>query len=204
MLGQMQTTSVCPACGGEGKTITKKCTTCYGEGIVEKEDIIKINIPAGVSKGMQMTVSGKGNAPRRGGVNGDLLVVVDEEDHQDLIRRATTWIYNLFISIPDAILGTHVEVPTVDNNVKIKIEPGTQPGKILRLRGKGLPEVNGYGRGDLLVNVNVWIPKTMTREESKTVEKFRESESFVPNPDKDDKGFFERMRVVPVVQSGNQ
>jgi molecular chaperone DnaJ len=194
MLGQMQTTAVCPACGGEGKTITKKCTTCYGEGIVQKEDIIKINIPAGVAKGMQMTVSGKGNAPRRGGVNGDLLVVVDEEDHQDLIREGNDLIYNLFISIPDAILGTHVEVPTVDNNVKIKIEPGTQPGKILRLRGKGLPEVNGYGRGDLLVNVNVWIPKTMSKEESKTVEKFRESESFTPKPDKDDKGFFERMR----------
>jgi molecular chaperone DnaJ len=194
MLGQMQTTQVCPACGGEGKTITKKCASCYGEGIVQKEDIIKINIPAGVAKGMQMNVSGKGNAPRRGGVNGDLLVVIDEEDHPDLLREGNDLIYNLFISIPDAILGTHVEVPTVDNNVKIKIEPGTQPGKILRLRGKGLPEVNGYGRGDLLVNVNVWIPKAMTREESKTFEKLRESESFTPKPDKDDKGFFERMR----------
>jgi molecular chaperone DnaJ len=194
MLGQMQTSSVCPSCGGEGKTITKKCTTCYGEGIVQKEDIIKINIPAGVAKGMQMTVGGKGNAPRRGGVNGDLLVVIDEEDHSDLLREGNDLIYNLFISIPDAILGTHVEVPTVDNKVKIKIDPGTQPGKILRLRGKGLPEVNGYGRGDLLVNVNVWIPKTMTKDESKTIEKFRESESFEPKPDKDDKGFFERMR----------
>jgi molecular chaperone DnaJ len=194
MLGQMQTTSVCPSCGGEGKTITKKCTACYGEGIVQKEDIIKINIPAGVARGMQMTISGKGNAPRRGGVNGDLLVVVDEEDHPDLIREGNDLIYNLFISIPDAILGTHVEVPTVENNVKIKIDPGTQPGKILRLRGKGLPEVNGYGRGDLLVNVNVWIPKTMTREESKIVEKFKESGSFTPKPDKDDKGFFERMK----------
>jgi molecular chaperone DnaJ len=194
MLGQMQTRSVCPTCGGEGKTITKKCVTCYGEGIVQKEDIIKINIPAGVAKGMQMTVGGKGNAPRRGGVHGDLLVVIDEEDHQDLMREGNDLIYNLFISIPDAILGTHVEVPTVDNNVKIKIEPGTQPGKILRLRGKGLPEVNGYGRGDLLVNVNVWIPKTMTKEESKIVEKLRESGTFTPNPDKDDKGFFERMR----------
>jgi molecular chaperone DnaJ len=194
MLGQMQTTQVCPACGGEGKTITKKCASCYGEGIVQKEDIIKINIPAGVAKGMQMNVSGKGNAPRRGGVNGDLLVVIDEEDHPDLLREGNDLIYNLFISIPDAILGTHVEVPTVDNNVKIKIEPGTQPGKILRLRGKGVPEVNGYGRGDLLVNVNVWIPKTMTKEESKTFEKLRESESFTPKPDRDDKGFFERMR----------
>lgn len=194
MLGQMQTTSVCPVCGGEGKTITKKCPACYGEGIVQKEDIIKINIPAGVGKGMQMTVSGKGNAPRRGGIHGDLLVVIDEEEHPDLIREGNDLIYNLFISIPDAVLGTHVEVPTVENAVKIKIEPGTQPGKILRLRGKGLPEVNGYGRGDLLVNVNVWIPKSTTRDEAKLIEKFRDSDSFVPKPDKNDKGFFERMR----------
>jgi len=194
MLGQMQTTSVCPACGGEGKTITKKCPSCYGEGLVQKEDIIKINIPAGVGKGMQMTVAGKGNAARRGGVNGDLLVVIDEEEHPELIRDGNDLIYNLFISIPDAVLGTHVEVPTVDNNVKIKIEPGTQPGKILRLRGKGLPEVNGYGRGDLMVNVNVWIPKSLSKEEIRLIEKFRESRSFTPDPDKDDKGFFERMR----------
>jgi molecular chaperone DnaJ len=194
MLGQMQTTSVCPSCGGEGKTITKKCTACYGEGIIQKEEIIKINIPAGVGKGMQMTVGGKGNAPRRGGVNGDLLVVIDEEEHAELIREGNDLIYNLFISIPDAILGTHVEVPTVDNNVKIKIEPATQPGKILRLRGKGLPEVNGYGRGDLLVNVNVWIPKSINKEELRIFEKFKDSDSFTPNPDKNDRGFFERMR----------
>ena len=194
MLGQMQTTSVCPSCGGEGKTITKKCSACYGEGIVQKEDIIKINIPAGVGKGMQMTMSGKGNAPRRGGVNGDLLVVIDEESHPDLIREGNDLIYNLFISIPDAVLGAHVEVPTIDNNVKIKIEPGTQPGKILRLRGKGLPEVNGYGRGDLLVNVNVWIPKNLSREEAKVIERFKESGTFTPKPDKNDRGFFERMK----------
>lgn len=194
MLGQMQTTSVCPSCGGEGKTITKKCSACYGEGIIQKEDIIKINIPAGVGKGMQMTMSGKGNAPRRGGVNGDLLVVIDEESHPDLIREGNDLIYNLFISVPDAVLGAHVEVPTIDNNVKIKIEPGTQPGKILRLRGKGLPEVNGYGRGDLLVNVNVWIPKNLSREEAKTIEKFKESDTFTPKPDKNDRGFFERMK----------
>jgi molecular chaperone DnaJ len=194
LLGQMQSTSVCPACGGEGKIITKKCATCYGEGIVEKEEIIKINIPAGVGKGMQMTVAGKGNAPRRGGIDGDLLVVIDEEEHEDLLREGNDLIYNLFISVPDAITGTNVEVPTVEGQVKIKIEPGTQPGKILRLRGKGLPEVNGYGRGDLLVNVNVWIPKSLTKEEMKIIEKFRDSDTFTPKPDKDDKGFFERMR----------
>lgn len=193
-LGQMQTSSVCPNCGGEGKSITRKCTSCYGEGIVQGEEVIKINIPAGVGKGMQMTVSGKGNAPRRGGVNGDLLVVIDEEDHPELIREGNDLIYSLFISIPDAILGTAVEIPTVDNNVKIKIEPGTQAGKILRLRGKGLPEVNGYGRGDLLVNVNVWIPKKLSREEQKMIEKLKESDSFTPAPDINDRNFFEKMR----------
>lgn len=193
-LGQMQTSAVCPTCGGEGKTITRKCTSCYGEGIIQGEDVIKINIPAGVGKGMQMTVAGKGNSPRRGGVDGDLLVVIEEEDHPELIREGNDLIYNLFISIPDAIMGTAVEIPTVDNNVKIKIEPGTQAGKILRLRGKGLPEVNGYGRGDLLVNVNVWVPKNLTKEELKIIEKLRESDSFIPTPDKNDRTFFERMR----------
>lgn len=195
LLGQMQTTSTCPSCGGEGKTITKKCNTCYGEGIVEKEEIIKINIPAGVAKGMQMTVSGKGNAARRGGVPGDLYVLIEEEEHPDLIREGNDLIYNLFISVPDAITGGSAEIPTIDGQVKIKIEPGTQPGKILRLRGKGLPEVNGYGRGDLLVNVNVWIPKHLGREDMRIIEKLRESGAFTPKPDKDDKGFFERMRT---------
>lgn len=194
LLGQMQTTSTCSACNGEGKTITKKCASCYGEGIIQKEEIIKINIPAGVGRGMQITVSGKGNAARRGGMNGDLLVVIDEIEHPELIREGNDLIYNLFISIPDAILGAQVEMPTVDNNVKIKIEPGTQPGEILRLRGKGLPDVNGYGKGDLLVNVNVWIPKNLPKEEARLIEKFKESESFKPNPDKNDKGFFERMK----------
>src|SRR5512136_587537 len=143
---------------------------------------------------MQLSVSGKGNAARRGGINGDLIVLIDEEPHEDLIREGNDLIYNLFISIPDAILGSNVEVPTLDGKVRIKIDPGTQPGKILRLRGKGLPEVNGYGRGDLLVNVNVWIPRNMTREEARIIEKFKESGSFTPKPDKNDKGFFERMR----------
>ncbi len=193
-LGQMQTTTVCPTCGGEGKVITHKCSSCYGEGIIEKDEIISINIPAGVAKGMQLTLSGKGNAARRGGIPGDLLVIIDEESHPELIREGNDLIYNLFISIPDAIMGGSAEIPTVDGQVKIKIEPGTQPGKILRLRGKGLPEVNGYGRGDLLVNVNVWIPKSLSREDMKLIEKLKESDSFTPRPDKDDRGFFERMR----------
>jgi molecular chaperone DnaJ len=193
-LGQMQTSSACPSCGGEGKQIIRKCTDCYGEGIVKGEEVIKINIPAGVGRGMQMTVSGKGNAARRGGINGDLMVVMEEEDHPELIREGNDLIYNLFISIPDAILGTAAEIPAVDGRVKIRIEPGTQAGKILRLRGKGLPDVNGYGKGDLLVNINVWVPQKLTREEEKSIEKLRESESFTPVPGKGDRSFFEKMR----------
>ncbi len=194
ILGQMQTSQTCPTCGGEGKIITHKCDSCAGEGIIRKEDIISLNIPAGVAEGMQLSVSGKGNAARRGGANGDLLVVIEAEEHPDLIRDGNDLIYNLYLSLPDAVLGTTVEIPTIDGKVKIKIDPGTQSGKVLRLRGKGIPEVNGYGRGDLLVNVQVWTPRNITRDEAKIFEKFRTSESFVPNPDKNDKTFFERMR----------
>ena len=193
-LGQMQTTTTCPNCGGEGKTITEKCTQCHGEGIVNKEEVIPITIPAGVGEGMQMTVGGKGNAARRGGVNGDLLVVIHEEEHPELMRDGNDLLYNLHISIPQAALGTPVEVPTVDGKVKIRIEPGTQPGRILRLRNKGLPDVNGYGKGDLLVSINVWVPKELTREEKNLLEKLSESRNFVPNPDSSEKNFFERMK----------
>lgn len=194
LLGQMQTSSSCPSCGGEGKIITRKCNSCFGEGIIKGEEVIKINIPAGAGKGMQMTVSSKGNAARRGGMPGDLLVIIDEEEHGDLIREGNDLMYNLYISIPQAILGTNVEIPTIDSKVKIKIDAGTQAGRILRLRGKGIPDVNGYGKGDLLVNVNVWIPKKVSVDEQKVLEKMMDSESFIPNPGKDDKGFFERMR----------
>ena len=193
-LGQMQTTSTCPNGGGEGKTIIEKCTQCHGEGIVNSEEVIPITIPAGVGEGMQMTVGGKGNAARRGGVNGDLLVVIHEEEHPELMRDGNDLLYNLHISIPQAALGTPVEVPTVDGKVKIRIEPGTQPGKILRLRNKGLPDVNGYGKGDLLVSINVWVPKELTREEKNLLEKLSESGNFVPNPDSSEKNFFERMK----------
>ena len=190
----MQTSSVCPTCEGEGRIIRSKCTHCYGEGITKEQEVITVKIPAGVANGMQMSVSGKGNAARRGGVNGDLLVVIEEEEYQDLIRDGNDLIYNLYLSFPDAALGSTIEVPTVEGKVKIKIEPGTQPGKILRLRGKGLPEVNGYGHGDLLVNINVWVPKNLSKEEHKIIEKFSESPSFKPNPDKADRTFFERMK----------
>ncbi len=194
ILGQMQQSSVCPTCGGDGKIITRKCTCCGGEGIVQKEEIVTLNIPAGVANDMQLSVSGKGNAARHGGVNGDLLVLVQEEEHPELIRDGNDLIYSLFLSIPDAILGTTAEIPTVDGKVKIKIDAGTQSGKILRLRGKGIPELNGYGRGDLLVNIQVWTPQNVTREEARIIEKLKESDSFTPRPDKNDRNFFERMK----------
>ena len=193
ILGQMQTASACPTCGGEGKIITNKCKHCAGEGIMRNEEIISLNIPAGVEEGMQLSVSGKGNAARRGGINGDLLVLIEEEKHHDLVRDGNNLIYSLNVSIPDAILGKAVEIPTVEGKVKVKIEPGTQPGKILRLRGKGLPEVNGYGKGDLLVHTQVFIPKEITREERKIIEKLQATESFEPKKG-DGEGFFSRMR----------
>jgi molecular chaperone DnaJ len=194
ILGQMQTSAPCNVCGGEGKVITKKCPKCYGEGIVQAEEVIPLSIPAGLAQGMQLSVSGKGNAARRGGINGDLIVVIEEEPHPELIREGNDIIYNLFISIPDAILGANAEVPTIEGKVRIKIDPGTQGGKILRLRGKGLPDVNGYGKGDLLVNVNVWIPKNLTKEEQKVMEEYRSSSTFAPSPDANDKGFFDRVK----------
>jgi len=193
-LGQMQTSSPCPSCNGEGRIIVDKCKKCSGEGVVQDEETISINIPAGVGEGMQLSVSGKGNAARRGGINGDLIVLIQEEEHPYLIRQDNDLIHKLYLSIPDAILGETVEVPTVDGRVKVKIDPGTQPGKILRLRGKGLPDVNGYGKGDLLVQINVWIPDNLNKEEKKLIEKFKKSESFEPNNRGTDKGFFDKMK----------
>ena len=193
-LGQMQTTSACHVCGGEGKIITNKCTKCHGEGIVKESEVISLDIPAGVAEGMQLSVSGKGNAARRGGVNGDLIVLIQEEKNPDLIRDGNDLIYGLYLNFAEAALGAPVEIPTVDGKVKIKIEPGTQPGKILRLRGKGLPEVNGYGKGDLLVNINVWVPKNLSKEEQKQVEQLANSDNFKPQPSADDKNFFDRMK----------
>jgi molecular chaperone DnaJ len=193
-LGQMQTTSVCPACGGDGKIITQKCTSCYGEGILQGEEVMKINIPAGVQQGMQLSMSGKGNAARRGGMNGDLLILIEEAEHPDLIRDGNDLVYNLFISIPQATLGDAVEIPTIDGKVKVKVEAGTQSGKILRLRGKGVPDLNGYGKGDLLVRINVWIPRSLSRDEKKILEELGKSESFTPAPTAAEKSVFRRMK----------
>jgi molecular chaperone DnaJ len=181
ILGQMQTTAECPTCGGDGKIIKEKCPHCNGDGIVREDEVITINIPAGVMEGMQLSVNGKGNAARRGGVNGDLLVLIEEEAHPELIRDENDLIYNLLLTIPLATLGGSVEVPTIEGKVKVTIAPGTQPGKVLRLRGKGLPSVNRYGTGDLLVNIGVYIPENLNKEEKSIIEKLSKSDNVKPN-----------------------
>ena len=185
IFGMMQTQSVCPQCNGEGKIIKNKCKHCEGEGIVYGEEVVEVKIPAGVAEGMQLTVNGKGNAGKHNGIPGDLLVVVEEEAHPDLIRDEEDLIYNLLLSVPTAALGGTVEIPTIDSKVKVKIDPGTQPGKVLRLRGKGLPRVNSYGysngTGDLLVNISIYIPETLSKDEKQALEKFQRSDNFEPN-----------------------
>jgi molecular chaperone DnaJ len=194
ILGQMQTTSTCPTCNGEGSTISSKCTTCHGDGITRGEETISINIPAGVSEGMQLSMSGKGNAAPRGGVPGDLIILVEETPHESLKREGINVIYDLHVSFIDATLGASVEVPTIDGKARIKLEPGTQGGKILRLKGKGIPEVNSYHKGDQLIQVNIWTPKVLNNEERELLEKFKSSENFKPNPGKNEKSFFDRMK----------
>jgi len=193
-LGHMQTQSVCPTCGGEGRIITHKCKVCKGNGIVKGEEVITINIPAGVENGMQLSVSGKGNAAAHGGINGDLIVVIEEIPHGQLKRDGQNVLYDHYISIPDAVLGTSIEIPTIDGKAKIKVPAGTQGGKVFRLRGKGLPSVEYHGQGDLLVNINVWTPQRLTKEEELIMEKLRKSDSFTPRPTAKDKSFFDRMR----------
>jgi len=195
ILGQMQTTVVCNACGGEGKIITKKCPHCNGEGIVRDDDVITLNIPAGVAEGMQLAMGGKGNAARRGGVNGDLLVVVEEEPHPELIRDQNDIIYNLLLSFPIAALGGTIEIPTLEGKAKIKIEPGTQPGKVLRLRNKGLPSLSSYGTGDLLINIAIYVPESLTKEQKEALENMENSTNFHPTQSVKEK-IFSRFRNV--------
>ena len=195
ILGSMQTTTACSACGGEGKIITKKCVHCNGEGIVRDEEVITLNIPAGVMEGMQLSMSGKGNAARRGGINGDLLVVVEEEPHPELIRDQNDIIYNLLLSFPTAALGGSIEIPTLDGKAKIKIDPGTQPGKVLRLRNKGLPSINSYGTGDLLINIAVYVPENLTAEQKNKLEELGKAPNFQPTKAEKDK-IFNRFRSV--------
>lgn len=193
-LGQTVTYSTCQQCGGEGKIISNPCHTCNGTGLVRQRESIKVKIPAGVEAGMQMTVQGEGHAAKNNGINGDLLVVIEEQEHPDFRREGSNLLYTKVISVVDAMLGCEVEIPCLDGKQKIRIEPGTQSGTVTRLRGKGLPSVNSYGTGDLYVKIAVWIPKKLTKEEKALFESIRQNESLKPNPTKDDKSFFEKLK----------
>ena len=194
ILGMMQTQSACPQCGGEGHIVKDKCHDCHGDGIVKSDEILTINIPAGVQDGMQLAMQGKGNAGPRGGIAGDLIVLIEELEHDTFERQDANLYYNAFITYADAALGASVEIPTLNGKVKIKIDPGTPSGRVVRLRGKGLPVMNGYGRGDLLVSLNVWVPKELTHEEKKLLEDLQKRPNFQPNPTKQERGFFDKMK----------
>lgn len=195
MFGMMQSETVCSQCNGEGRTINHKCKNCGGEGIVKSEEVVTINIPAGVAHGNMLRMQGKGNAPRRGGISGDLLIVIDEERDPELIRDENNIIYNLMIDFPTAVFGGKVEVPTIDGMVRVTIEPGTQPGKVLRLKGKGLPSPNYYGTGDQYINISVFVPETLNKEEKSLIEKLRNSENITPT-DEQKKAIFQKMHDV--------
>ena len=187
--GMMRSEVACPRCNGQGKIIKNKCPHCNGEGIVTGEEVVEVQIPAGVYEGMQLSMRGKGNAGKLNGVNGDLIIFIEEEKHPTLVRDENDLIYSLLLDIPTAALGGSVEIPTIDGKVKVTIDSGTQPGKVLRLRGKGLPSLNGYGKGDIVINVSVYIPETLSKEEKKTIERFRESDNFMPSESIKDKIF---------------
>ncbi len=193
-LGQMQTTITCPTCQGSGQQVTANCPKCKGDGRVYGEETLEIDIPAGVEEGMQLSMRGKGNAGLRGGPPGDLLISIEEKPHEFLQRDGMNLIHELYLNFADAALGTSVEVPTIDGQVKIKIPTGTQSGKIFRLKDKGLPSVQSYGRGDQLIHVNVWTPKKVNAEERALLEKLRDMPNFSPQPGKAEKGFFEKMK----------
>ena len=194
-LGQTVTYSTCQQCGGEGKIISNPCRSCGGTGLVRKRETIKVKIPAGVEAGMQLTVQGEGHAAKNNGINGDLLVVIEEQEHPNLKREGNNLYYTKIISLPDAILGAEVEVPCLDGPYRIKVDAGTQSGTVVRLRNKGLPTVNGYGgTGDLYVTFAIWTPKKLNREEKELIESLRYKESFKPNPTKEEKSFFDRLK----------
>jgi len=194
-LGQTVTYSTCQQCGGEGKIISNPCRSCNGTGLVRKRETIKVKIPAGVEAGMQLTLQGEGHAAKNNGINGDLLVVIEEQEHANLKREGNNLYYTKVISVVDAMLGAEVNIPCLDGEYKIKVDPGTQSGEVVRLRGRGLPSVNGYGgTGDLYVKMAVWIPKKLNKEEKEIIESLREKEAYKPNPSKEDKGFFDKLK----------
>lgn len=193
-LGAMQTQSTCHVCQGAGKSIDKKPSDADAQGLKRQEEVIEIDIPAGVEEGMQLSVRGKGNAGPFNGVSGDLIVVIEEIDHEELKRDGDNLHYNAFVNFVDAVLGASIEVPTISGKVKIKVDPGTQSGKVLRLRGKGLPSVQGYATGDQFIHIHIWTPVKVSKEEKELLEKLKGSENFNPSADTKDPGFFKRMR----------
>lgn len=194
ILGRMQTSAPCTTCGGAGQMIDKRPSGADAQGLIVDEETVSIKIPAGVVDGMQLKVSGKGNEAPGNGIAGDLLVAIEEKDHENLQREGDNLHYDLYISISEAVLGTSKEIDTVTGKVRIKIEEGVQSGKILRLRGKGIPSINGYGKGDLLVHVNVWTPKTLNKEQKDFFEKMASDDNFSPSPEREDKSFFEKVK----------
>ncbi len=193
-LGQMQTASTCPHCNGEGTIITDRCPSCSGSGLTKGEEVISIKIPAGVENGMQLSMSGKGNAAPRGGVPGDLIILIEETEHEMFKRDSINLLYEHNISYADAVLGTQVDVPTLDGKARIKIPAGTTPGKMFRLKGKGLPALNSYGRGDLIVSINIWVPQSVSKDEKTFLEQLNTKSSFQPDNSQKKKSFFDRMK----------
>ena len=198
LFGRTVTYTTCSRCGGEGKIVTNPCHTCSGSGLVRKQQTVKVKIPAGVENGMQLTVRGEGHAAPRGGINGDLLVVIEEIENPDIKREGNNLFYSKIISVTDAMLGTEISVPCLDGGYKVKIEPGTQSGTVLRLKGKGLPSVNGYGsgRGDMYVKILVWIPRKLSKSEKDMFQSIRQNPSFTPDLNRDDRNLFEKEKNI--------
>ena len=192
LFGRTMTYTTCPQCGGEGKIVSNPCSRCKGTGLERKRETVTVQIPAGVEDGMQITARGEGHAAARGGVNGDLLLLIEEQPHPQLKRQGADLFYTRVISVTDAMLGTEIQIPTLDGSYKQKLDPGTQSGTVIRLRGKGMPVVNSYGKGDLYVKILVWIPRKLSRSEKETLEKLRDSSTFRPDPNRDDRELFEK------------
>ena len=192
LFGRTMTYTTCPQCGGEGRIVTNPCSSCKGTGLLRKRETVHVKVPAGVEDGMQLTVRGEGHAAARGGVSGDLLVIIEEIPHPQLKRQGTDLFYTRVISVADAILGTEIQIPTLDGSQKLKIDPGTQSGYVTRLRGKGVPEAGGYSRGDLYVKILVWIPRKLSRSEKEAIEALRASSSIKPDPNREDRELFEK------------
>ncbi len=192
LFGRTMTYTTCPQCHGEGRIVSNPCPRCKGTGLERKRETVQVKVPAGVEDGMQLTIRGEGHAAARDGVNGDLLVIIEEQPHPQLKRQGADLFYTRVISVPEAMLGTEIQIPTLDGGQKLKVDAGTQSGTIIRLRGKGMPQMGSYGKGDLYVKILVWIPRKLSRSEKEAVEAMRTSSSFRPDPNRDDRELFEK------------